>query len=124
LLVILAALSDGTLSPPRWSQLAAPVPQVPWILDARVTCRAHGHHALLERRERAGHKALDAPRAVDLGRGWAGIKCGESCEREQDEGGADHGELPMARPRSIDHASGIFIPKSRTRAPPSWRGLV
>jgi hypothetical protein len=30
----------------------------------------------------------------------------------------------MARPRSIDHASGIFIPKSRTRAPPSWRGLV
>ena len=63
-------------------ELAAPVPQVPWILDARVTCRAHGHHALLERRERAGHKALDAPRAVNLGRGWAGIKCGESCERD------------------------------------------
>ena len=48
----------------------------------------------------------------------------ERSEREQDEGGADHGELPVARPRSIDHASGIFIPKSRTRAPPSWRGLV
>jgi hypothetical protein len=84
----------------------------------------YGHHTLLERRERAGHKALDAPRAVDLGGGWAGIKCSESCEREQNEGRADRGELPMARPRSIDHASGIFIPKSRTRAPPSWWGLV
>ena len=28
------------------------------------------------------------------------------------------------RDEEIDHASGIFIPKSRTRAPPSWRGLV
>ena len=108
-------------SPLLGSQLAGSV--VPWILDA-VACPARCHHALLERRERAGHKALDAPRAVDLGSSWASIERSESSEREQDEGGADHGELPVARPRSIDHASGIFIPKSRTRTPPSWRGLV
>ena len=50
-------------SPLLGSQLAGSV--VPWILDA-VACPARCHHALLERRERAGLKvaAPNAPRAV------------------------------------------------------------
>jgi len=63
-------------SPLLRSQLAGS--EVPWILDA-VACPARCHHALLERRERAGLKvASNAPRAVDLGTGWASVECGEA----------------------------------------------
>jgi hypothetical protein len=74
--------------------------------------------------KRAGHKALDAPRAVDLGSSWGSIKCSESFEREQDEGGAYHGEAPKFAPRSIDHSSGVFIPKSSDPRSAVTAGLV
>ena len=57
------------------------------------------------------NKALDAPRTVDLGSSRASIERSESCEHEQSEGGADHGESPNCPPRSIDHSPGIFIPE-------------
>ena len=80
-------------SPLLGSQLAGSV--VPWILNA-VACPARCHHALLERRERAGLKvaAPNAPRAADLGGGWARVERSERSEREQYEGGADHDHPP------------------------------
>jgi hypothetical protein len=71
-------------SPLLGSQLAGSV--VPWILDA-VACPARCHHALLERRERAGLKvaAPNAPRAVDLGGGWASVERGQALEKVRDD---------------------------------------